>query len=302
MELSVNLGNITLKNPFMPASGTFGYGLEFKDFGDLSKLGAIVTKGISLEPKKGNKPPRICEVKGGMINSIGLENIGIDAFSLTIKGLEDVDTVLVCNFFGKTFDEYIAVADKLNKIPRVNVLEMNISCPNVKEGGICFGTDERMVFELISEIRKVVTKPLWVKLTPNVSDISKIAIISEKAGADALVVANTYTAMAVDIKTRRSKIKNVFGGMSGPAIKPLSLYNVYRCVQSVSIPVIGCGGIVDLDSALEYFIVGAKAVQIGTANFINPKIVWELIDKLYDYLLKEKIELKDLIGSLVTDN
>lgn len=301
MDISVNLGNISLKNPFMPASGTFGYGLEYKDFGDLSKLGAIVTKGISLNPKKGNKPPRICEVKGGMINSIGLENVGIEAFCDKLKEFENIDTVIVCNFFGNTFDEYISVAEKLNSLKRVDVLEVNISCPNVKEGGICFGTDERMISQLIGELRKVVNKPLWVKLTPNVSDISKIAIVSEKSGADAIVVANTYTAMSVDITTRRPKIKNIYGGMSGPAIKPISLYNVYKCVQSVSIPVIGCGGITDLASALEFFIVGAKAVQVGTANFINPQILWNLIDEMSDYLSKEKIGITDLIGSLVID-
>ncbi|MCX7990430.1 MAG: dihydroorotate dehydrogenase [Proteobacteria bacterium] len=301
MDLSVNLGNITLKNPFMPASGTFGYGLEFAEFGDLSQLGAIVTKGISLNPKKGNKPPRICEVKGGMINSIGLENVGIDNFQEKLKKLEDLNTSIVCNFFGNTFDEYISVAEKLSSFRRVDVLEVNISCPNVKEGGICFGTDERMISELIGEIRKVIKKPLWVKLTPNVSDITKIAITAEKAGADALVVANTYTAMSVDIASRRPKIKNIYGGMSGPAIKPLSLYNVFRCVKSVSIPVIGCGGITDISSALEFLIVGARAVQVGTANFINPKILWNLIDDLNGYLSREKISLMELIGSLITE-
>lgn len=301
MDSSISLGNISLKNPFMPASGTFGYGLEFSDFGELSKLGAIVTKGISLNPKKGNRPPRICEVRGGMINSIGLENVGVNAFEEKLEDLSKVDTILACNFFGNTFDEYITVAERLNSFKRVDVLEVNISCPNVKEGGICFGTDEKMVRELIGEIRKIVKKPLWVKLTPNVSDISKLAQTAERAGADALVVANTYTAMAVDIKTKKSKIRNIYGGMSGPAIKPLSLYNVYKVVSSVSIPVIGSGGITDLPSALEFFIVGAKAVQIGTANFINPQILWHLIDDLEDYLRKEKISLSELIGTLVID-
>lgn len=301
MDTKVRVGNLTLKNPFMPASGTFGYGLEYKDFGDLSRLGAIVTKGISLNPKKGNRPPRICEVRGGMINSIGLENVGIEAFKDILNSLSDIDSKIVANFFGNTFDDYISVAEKLNSFHRVDVLEVNISCPNVKEGGICFGTDERMIRNLIGEIRKVVSKPLWVKLTPNVSDIVKIAIVSEEAGADTLVVTNTYTAMAVDINTKRPKIGNIYGGMSGPAIKPLSLYNVYKCVQNVSIPVIGCGGITNLEDALEFFIVGAKAVQIGTANFMNPQIIWNLISDLELYLSEKNITLDSLIGSLITD-
>ncbi len=301
MDISVKIGSVDLKNPFMPASGTFGYGIEFKDFGDLSRLGAIVTKGISYNPKKGNKPPRICEVRGGMINSIGLENVGIKAFEQKISELKDIDTKVVCNFFGNSFDEYIKVAEVLDRYERVDILEANISCPNVKEGGICFGTDERMVGSLISGIKKVLHKPLWVKLTPNVSDIVRIAKICEYNGADAIVVANTYTAMAVDINTRKPKIGNIFGGMSGPAVKPLSLYNVFRCVQNVGIPVIGCGGITDINDALEFFIVGAKAVQVGTANFSNPQILWQLIESLDNYLREKNLTLNSLTGSIIID-
>ncbi len=301
MDLSIKIGNITLKNPFMPASGTFGYGVEFKEFGDLSRLGAIVTKGISFHPKKGNKPPRICEVRGGMINSIGLENVGVSEFERKISELKDIDTKIVCNFFGNSHEDYIKVAQILNFSPKVDILEVNISCPNVKEGGICFGTDERMVSSLISDIRKVTDKPLWVKLTPNVSDIVRIAKACESAGADALVVTNTYTAMAVDINSRRPKIGNIFGGMSGPSIKPLSLYHVYRCVQSINIPVIGCGGIMNICDALEFLIVGAKALQIGTANFMNPQTLWILIDSLEEYLTEKNLTLNELIGSLIID-
>lgn len=300
MSLKVNVGKVELKNPFMPGSGTFGCGLEYKDFGDISALGAIVTKGVSLKPRKGNNPPRICEIRGGMINSIGLENAGFEEFKKTLRGKElgGVKTKVVVNFFGNTFHEYISLAEKLSSEKRVDALEMNISCPNIKEGGICFGTDTQMVFGLTSEVRKVVKKPLWVKLTPNTGDITGIAGAAEKAGADALVVANTYTGMAVDIGTRRPMLNNIYGGCSGPAVKPLTLYNVYRCVNAVKIPVIGCGGILTLEDALEYFIVGANAVQVGTANFTNPAVLWELIEGLKLYLSENKLNLRELIGSL----
>lgn len=298
--MKVNIGNIELKNPFMPASGTFGYGLEYSDFGDLSKLGAIVTKGVSLTPRKGNKPPRICEVSGGMLNSIGLENIGYDEFRSLLNDLKDIKTHIVVNFFGNTFEEYVELARLFNKEPLITALEMNISCPNIKEGGICFGTDVNTVQYLVSEVKKVLEKPLWVKLTPNTNDITSIALAAEKGGADAVVVANTYLGMAVDIKRKVPKLANVFGGFSGPAIKPLTMYNVYRCVKVLKIPVVACGGIMSLNDAVEYMIVGAKAVQIGTANFTNPSILWKLIDEFKDYLTIEKLTVDDLIGSIKT--
>ncbi len=298
--MKVNIGNIELKNPFMPASGTFGYGLEYSDFGDLSKLGAIVTKGVSLTPRKGNKPPRICEVSGGMLNSIGLENIGYDEFKSLLNDLKDIKTHIVVNFFGNTFEEYVELARLFNKETLITALEMNISCPNIKEGGICFGTDVNTVQYLVSEVKNVLEKPLWVKLTPNTNDITSIALAAEKGGADAVVVANTYLGMAVDIKRKVPKLANVFGGFSGPAIKPLTMYNVYRCVKVLKIPVVACGGIMSLNDALEYMIVGAKAVQIGTANFTNPSILWKLIDEFKDYLTVEKLTVDDLIGSIKT--
>lgn len=296
--MKVKIGDIELKNPFMPASGTFGYGLEYSDFGDLSRVGAIVTKGVSLKPRKGNKPPRICEVSGGMLNSIGLENIGFDGFKALLQDLKDIKTHIVVNFFGNTFEEYIELARLLNKEPLIAALEMNISCPNIKEGGICFGTDVNTVQYLVSEVKKVLEKPLWVKLTPNTNDITTIAMAAEKGGADAVVVANTYLGMAIDIKRKVPKLANVFGGFSGPAIKPLTMYNVYRCVKVLNVPVIACGGIMCLNDALEYMIVGAKAVQIGTANFTNPSILWQLVDEFQEYLTLEKMTVNDLIGSL----
>lgn len=296
--MNIKIGNIELKNPVMPASGTFGYGLEYKEFGDLAQLGAIVTKGISLNPRSGNKPPRICEVSGGMLNSIGLENIGFNEFKPVLKELKKIKTHIIVNFFGNTFEEYVELARLLNGEPDLSVLEINISCPNIKEGGICFGTDVNTVYNLIREVKKMLSKPLWVKLTPNTGDITSIAVAAERGGADALVVANTYLGMAVDIKQKRPKLSNIYGGFSGPSVKPLTLYNVFRCVKSVNIPVIACGGVMSVNDVIEYLIVGAKAVQVGTANFINPSILWELIEELRSYLFKERITLNDLIGSL----
>ncbi len=298
INIKIKIGKLKLKNPLMPASGTFGYGLEYGAFGDLSKLGAIVTKGISLMPRKGNKPPRICEVAGGMLNSIGLENVGFEQFREKLRELEKVDTAIIVNFFGNSFEEYVELASLLDKERKVSALEMNISCPNIKEGGICFGTDVNSVYSLVSRTKQVIKKPLFVKLTPNTSDITAIAKAAEDGGADALVVANTYLGMAVDVKSRRPKLANIYGGFSGPAVKPLTLYNVYRCVKAVNIPVIACGGVMCLDDVLEYLIVGAIAVQVGTANFTNPAIIWELISGLKRYLKRQNLSVEDLVDTL----
>lgn len=298
MKLEVKIGNLVLKNPFMPASGTFGSGLEYRFFGDLSKLGAIVTKGVSLRPKTGNKPPRICELPGGMLNSIGLENVGIEKFFDILNQLRDYNTNVVVNFFGNSMEEYVEVAKMLDEHDVVSCLEMNISCPNIKEGGICFGTDQKMVYSLVKEVKRNIKKDLWVKLTPNAGNITTIAKSAESAGANALVIANTYTGMKVDIETKKPVLGNIFGGYSGPVIKPITLYHVFNCVREINIPVIACGGINSIEDALEYFIVGAKAVQIGTANFTNPGILWELIENLKYYLVKNKLNLTDLIGSI----
>ncbi len=298
MPTSITIGNLKLKNPFMPASGTFGAGLEYTHFGDLNCLGAIVTKGVSLKPKTGNKPPRIFEVPGGMLNSIGLENVGIEAFLKVLDELSAFDTNIVVNFFGNSPDEYVEVAKMLDRHKVVDALEMNISCPNVKEGGMCFGTDKELVYKLVKDVKKHIKKDLWVKLTPNAGNLVDIAKSAERGGADALVVANTYTAMKVDIKTKKPVLGNIIGGFSGPVLKPITLYHVYCIVKEVKIPVIACGGICCLEDALEYFIVGAKAVQIGTANFTNPGVLWDLIKELDTYLKIKKISLSCLIGSL----
>lgn len=298
MNTKVLIGNIELKNPFMPASGTFGSGLEYKDFGDLSLLGAIVTKGVSLKPKIGNKPPRICELPGGMLNSIGLENVGLESFMSVLDELSKVSTKIVVNFFGNTPEEYIELAKRLANHKAVSALEMNISCPNIKEGGMCFGTDSEMVYSLVKSVKKSIKKDLWVKLTPNTGNLVAVAKSAEKAGASALVVANTYTAMRVDIESRKPVLGNIYGGYSGPSVKPITLYHVYTLVREVKIPIIACGGICSLEDALEYFIVGAKAVQVGTANFTNPAILWELIEDFNSYLKFKKISISELIGSL----
>lgn len=300
MRSHISIGRLELKTPVMPASGTFGSGIEFRQFGELARLGAIVTKGVSLNPKPGNKAPRICEVKGGMINSIGLENAGIDAFLATLRELGDPGTPVVANFFGNTEDEYVEVARRLAADPVVTALEMNISCPNVKEGGICFGTDMDMVYGLVRSVRAVTAKPLWVKLTPNVRDVSQIAVAAQRGGADAVVVSNTYQGMAVDIATRKPRIANIFGGFSGPAIKPMGVFNVWRTAKAVSIPVIACGGIMTVDDVIEYLVVGASAVQVGTGSFTNPRLLWELADGFESYLAEAGATTRDLIGSVVT--
>lgn len=296
--LEIKIGNLLFKNPFMPASGTFGSGLEYGDFGDLSELGAIVTKGVSLKPKSGNKPPRIYELTGGMLNSIGLENVGIDKFLDILDQLKTYRTNIVVNFFGNSMEEYMDVAKILDEHSVVSCLEMNISCPNIKEGGICFGTDPEMVYSLVRDVKKLIKKDLWVKLTPNTGNMVSIAKAAENAGASALVIANTYTGMKVDIETKKPVLGNIFGGYSGPAIKPITLYHVFNCVREVSIPVIASGGIFSMEDVLEYMIVGAKAVQIGTANFTNPHILWDLIEDLKNYLIRKKLNLTDLIGSI----
>jgi dihydroorotate dehydrogenase (NAD+) catalytic subunit len=284
----------------MPASGTFGYGQEFAPYLDLQRLGAIVTKGLSLKPKAGNPMPRIAETTSGMLNAIGLQNVGIDAFvtekSVTYRGL---GTPVIANFFGNTLDEYGEVARRLAEVPEVAAVELNISCPNVKQGGIVFGTDPRAAAEVVTLVRRQLDKPLIVKLTPNVTDITVIARAVEEAGADAISCINTITGMAVDIHTRRPKLANRTGGLSGPAIRPIAVRMVHQVVQAVQIPVIGIGGIMTATDALEFLIVGAKAVQVGTANFIDPAAMLTIIDGIEAFLLEEGLDdIEQVIGSL----
>lgn len=299
-KLSVNVAGIELRNPIMPASGTFGYGEEYAPYLDLNSLGAIVTKGLSLKPKAGNRTPRICETVSGMLNAIGLQNVGVDVFiKHKMPFLEQFDTPVIVNFFGNTQDEYAAVAERLDAIPGVKALEMNISCPNVKHGGIVFGTDPKAVFSVVDQVRKNTSKPLIVKLTPNVTDIQVTAKAAEDAGADALSLINTLTGMSVDVKTRRPRLANTIGGLSGPAIRPIAVRLVHQVVQAVSVPVIGIGGISRARDALEFLIVGAKAVQVGTANFVDPNAMTTILHELEDFCLEEGIgDINQLIGTL----
>jgi dihydroorotate dehydrogenase (NAD+) catalytic subunit len=297
--MAVNLGRLKLKNPVMTASGTFGYGEEYADYIDLNKLGAIVVKGLSLKPRIGNPPPRIMETTGGMLNAVGLQNIGVDAFiEEKLPFLRKYDVAVIANIYGETYDEYKKVAKKLGAAKGVHALEVNISCPNVKKGGVSFGSDPKVAAKVTQAVKEETSLPVIVKLTPNVTDISAIAQAVEKAGADAISLINTLTGLAVDLKSRKPHLKNITGGLSGPAIKPIALRMVWEVVQRVSVPVIGIGGIMTAEDALEFLILGAQAVQIGTANFVNPQTTMEVIDGIKDYLTANKIkDINEIIGT-----
>jgi len=299
-ELSVDLAGLKLRNPIMPASGTFGYGEEYAPYVDLNTIGAIVTKGLSLNPKAGNDTPRICETVSGMLNAIGLQNVGIDVFlKHKMSFLEQFDTPVIVNFFGNTQEEYAELASRLDDVGGVAALEMNISCPNVKHGGIVFGTDTAAIESVVSQVRKNTSKPLIVKLTPNVTDIQTTAKAAAEAGADALSLINTLTGMSVDVKTRKPRLANTIGGLSGPAIRPVAVRLVHQVVQAVDIPVIGIGGITKAVDALEFLIVGAKAVQVGTANFSDPNAMSRILTELEDFCLEEGIsDINEIIGTL----
>ena len=299
-NMAVEIAGLKLRNPVMPASGTFGYGEEYAPFLDLEKIGAIVTKGLSLKPKAGNPTPRIAETTSGMLNAIGLQNVGIDAFiQHKMPFLRTVNTPVIANFFGNTLEEYGEVAKRLNDIPEIAAVELNISCPNVKQGGIVFGTDPKAASEVVTLVRKYLQKPLIVKLTPNVTDITVVARAVEEAGADAIACINTLTGMSVDVNTRKPRIANCTGGLSGPAIRPVAVRMVHQVVQTVSVPVIGIGGIVKPMDALEFLIVGAQAVQVGTANFVDPTAMLTIIDGIEEFCVNEGIDdVNQLIGSL----
>ena len=299
-NLSVEIAGITFRNPVMPASGTFGYGEEYAPFLDLERIGAIVTKGLSLKAKAGNPTPRIAETISGMLNAIGLQNVGIEAFiQYKMPFLRTVNTPVIANFFGNTLEEYGEVAKRLNDIPEIAAGELNISCPNVKQGGIVFGTDPQAASEVVSLVRKNLQKPLIVKLTPNVTDITVVARAVEEAGADAIACINTITGMSVDVHTRKPRLANRTGGLSGPAIRPIAVRMVHQVVQTVKVPVIGIGGIVRPMDALEFLIVGARAVQVGTANFVDPAAMISIIEGIEDFCIEEGIEdINELIGSL----
>lgn len=299
-QMRVDIGGIEIKNPVMTASGTFGYAGEFVELVDLNRLGAIVVKGLSLEPSMGNPPPRIFETPCGMLNAIGLENVGLVAFiNEKLPFLRRLETPIFVNIYGKSTTEYAELAARLEDIDGVSGIEVNISCPNVKAGGMAFGAYPESAAEVVGAIRKQTTKPLMIKLSPNVTDITEIAKSVESEGADSISLINTITGMAVDIETRRPKLANITGGLSGPAIKPVALRMVWQVAQIVNVPVVGIGGIMTAKDALEFLIAGAVAVQIGTANFINPQATTDIIDGIEAFLMERNIsDISDVIDTL----
>lgn len=299
-NLSVNIGGIVMKNPVMVASGTFGYGPEYADLVDLNKLGAIVVKGICLHPTSGNPTPRTAEVASGLLNAIGLPGPGVDGFvAKYMPFLRQHDVPVIVNIWGKTIDEYAEVARRFDQIDGIAGLEVNVSCPNIKEGSAMFGTDLDMFRRVLEAIRQATRLPIIPKLAPNVADIAAFANAAESGGANAISLINSFPGMAVDVKSRKPKLANVTGGLTGPAIRPIAVRLVWQAAKAVSIPVIGMGGITKLDDALEFFIVGASAVALGTVNFTNPGAAVHLIDELQAYLSAARMrDVKELVGTL----
>ena len=302
MDRSVQIGSLRLKNPLIAASGCFGYGVEYADTVDLSFLGGIAVKGLFLAEREGHPPPRIVETPAGMLNAIGLQGIGVHRFiDEKLPELRARGATVIVNICGTTIDEYAEVARILSDADGVAALELNISCPNIKEGGITFGCSLTGTFDVVSAVRRVTRLPIIPKLTPNVTDVASFARASEEAGADAVSLVNTFLAMVIDVETRQPKISNVLGGLSGPAIRPIAVRMVYECHETVKIPILGMGGIADARDALEFMIAGASAVQVGTANFVDPMIWMKLLDGIRDYMKRHQIaRIRDLVGSLDT--
>jgi len=299
-ELSVQLGGLRLKNPIIAASGCFGYGVEYQHAVDLSTLGGVAVKGLFLAEREGHPPPRIVETPAGMLNAIGLQGIGVHRFvAEKLPELRRLGATTIVNICGSTLDEYCEVARVLNDAEGVGAIELNISCPNIKEGGIQFGCSLTGTYDVVNGVRKVTSLPLIPKLTPNVTDVASFARASEEAGADAISLVNTFLAMAIDVETRKPKLSNVLGGLSGPAIRPIAVRMVWECHQAVKLPILGMGGIATVEDALEFIIAGASAVQVGTANFADPFVWRKLLDGLDAYLERHKIaRIQDLIGRI----
>jgi len=302
MNLTVDINGIKLKNPVLTASGTFGYAAEYKEFVDLDQLGGIILKGLSLYPCRGNPSPRIVETPAGLLNAVGLENVGIEGFIKDkLPFLRTVKTNIFVNIYGKRVEEYEALAAIIDKLPEISGIEVNISCPNVEAGGAAFGKDPDAAFQVVNRVRKATSKHLMVKLSPNVSDIGPIARSVEKAGADAISLINTLTGLAVDIDTFKPVLANVTGGLSGPAVKPVALRMVWEAAQQVDIPVIGIGGITDATDALEFIVAGASAVQVGTAFLADPSALMKIVDGIRTFLIKRNIDrVSDIVGTLTT--
>ncbi len=301
MDLRVSIGSLKLQNPVMTASGTFGYAREFEPYVNLHRLGAVVVKGISLEPRNGNPPPRIVETSAGMLNAIGLENVGVERFiQEKMETLQGLNVPVFVNILGDTLDEYRAIAARLAGVKGIAGIEVNISCPNVKKGGVAFGTVPEMAAAVTKAVKEESTVPVVVKLSPNVTDITVIARAVEDAGADAVSLINTLIGMAIDPRSKRPCLANVIGGLSGPAIKPVALRMVYQVAQAVSIPVIGIGGIETAEDIVEFMLAGATAIQIGTANFVNPRASEDAVEGLARYVAEQKLgSVRELIGGLI---
>ncbi len=299
MNMKVNLAGVELKNPVMTASGTFGSGTEYSDYVDLNRLGAVVTKGVANIPWEGNPTPRIAEVTGGMLNAIGLQNPGIDVFcKRDIPFLKQYDTKIIVNVCGKTEKDYLEVVERLADEP-IDMMEINISCPNVKEGGIAFGQNPKAIEQITSAVKKVAKQPVIMKLSPNVTDITEMARAAEAGGADVLSLINTLTGMKIDIHRRKFAIANKTGGMSGPAVKPIAVRMVYQVAQAVNVPIIGMGGIASADDAIEFILAGATAVSIGTANFMRPDTTIQVVDGIQAYMERYGVkDIKELVGAV----
>ena len=297
MNTQVTIAGVTFKNPVMTASGTFGSGMEYSQFVDLNKLGAIVTKGVANVPWPGNPTPRVAETYGGMLNAIGLQNPGVDVFiERDLEFLKKFDTPVIVNVCGKTVEDYLETVERLNDTS-VAMMEINVSCPNVKEGAIAFGQKADALFDITSKIKNVAKKPVIMKLSPNVTDITEMAKAAEAAGADAISLINTITGMKIDVNRRQFVLANKTGGLSGPAIKPVAVRMVYQCANAVKIPIIGMGGIATAEDALEFIMAGATAVSVGAMNFMNPYTTIEVVEGIEGYMLKNKIsDINELIG------
>ena len=299
-NLDIKIGKLQLKNPVMTASGTFGYGTEYSDFMDISRIGGIIVKGTTLRDRQGNQYPRMAETPSGMLNAVGLQNKGIDYFINHIyPTLKNIDTNILVNLSGSTIEDYVEAAERLNELEKIPGIELNISCPNVKEGGMAFGTSCLSAAQVVREVRRVYKNDMMVKLSPNVTDISEIALAVEAEGADSVSLINTLLGMAINAETRKPYLSTITGGLSGPAVKPVALRMVWQVANAVKIPVVGMGGIMNTADAIEFILAGASAIQIGTANFIDPTITGKVIDGIDDYLNRHGYSsINDIIGAM----
>jgi len=299
-NLNINIGKLQLKNPVMTASGTFGYGTEYSDFMDISRIGGIFVKGTTIRERQGNAYPRMAETPSGMLNAVGLQNKGVDYFINHIyPTIKDIDTNIIVNVSGSTIEDYVETAEKLNSLEKIPAIELNISCPNVKEGGMAFGTSCLSAAQVVREVRRAYKNELIVKLSPNVTDISEIALAVEAEGADSVSLINTLLGMAINAEKRKPILSTVTGGLSGPAVKPIALRMVWQVAQAVKIPVIGLGGIMNATDAIEFMLAGASAIQIGTANFIDPTVSIRVVDGINEYLDRHGFKsVTDIIGAL----